>query len=1062
VEALLKAHDDSCELPAAEPEPTGTYSEIAQTPRGSVPALQPGQLFAGRYKLREKLGEGGMGVVFVADQTEPVQRRVALKIIRAGLDTQRLLARFEQERQALALMDHPNIAKVFDAGMDEVQRPYFAMELVKGLPLTKYCDDARLSPRQRLELFIPVCQAVQHAHQKGIIHRDLKPSNILVGLYDGRPVPKVIDFGVAKATGPRLTEQSIYTEVGSIIGTLEYMSPEQAELNNLDIDTRSDIYALGVILYELLTGGVPFSRKELEKAGLAEMLRVIKEIEPPKPSTKLSHSGTLPSIAAQRQTEPRKLTALVRGELDWIVMKCLEKERGRRYETANGLARDVERYLADEVVEARRPSVGYRLRKFVRRNKGRVLAATALVLTLLAGVAAVLTVEAQAERERAAEAADRAVREAGTTASVDAALRDARERVAEAWDLHDFPDRMQQATDAAVAAIRRADGFVAGGSPTEAARTALADARREVDELARHTRLITTAAANQRKFAEDLNTHGEFNPRALLANRQREAVREFGLDPVRGEVDEVAGAIAASRLRDAILGILLEWHVHAEATWKLRQTAPDLVPDDPAADPAVKDGLIRVVGAARRRCGGAYARWQDLLDKTDVPGLVEFATSPEGLSFRAGLVNALARDLTRARQYSACRTLLRAAADRYPHDVWLHYDLYLNCISLQPQDWAEALRHIAAASAQWPDCWLFHVHLAECYAALGAHEQAVAAHRKAIALSVNASDAYLSLAKTLQKKQDLDGAIAVLQEAMRADPKTAYLHIYLGLVLLDKKDREGADAAFREAARRTPKSAAAHYVLGMVYMDAKVWDRAITAFRDAVRLQPDHPKAEFQLGLALLQKNDPDGAIAAYREVVRLEPKNAIAYAYLGFALQQQKEWGPAITALREAVRLDPNQQWAHVNLGIALKLADRHAEALQVTLAVLRQNPAWGDDPRTAVRNNAACYSLCCSDGKGANAPPPAERPAYRKQALDLLTADLAALRKLAATDAALVHARMELWLTHEDSLCVRDPAALKRLSPEERDAWTKLFAEFRDLGDRTAPPSRTPKDVK
>src|SRR5262249_28871836 len=263
----------------------------------------------------------------------------------AGRDTDRLLARFEQERQALALMDHPNIAKGFDAGMDQAGRPYFAMELVKGLPLTRDCDDAKLSPRQRLELFIPVCQAVQHAHQKGIIHRDLKPSNILVGLYDGRPVPKVIDFGVAKATGPRLTEQSIYTEVGSIIGTLEYMSPEQAELNNLDIDTRSDIYALGVILYELLTGAVPFSGKELEQAGLVEMLRVIKEVEPPKPSTKLSHSGALPTIAAQRHMEPQKLTSLVRGELDWIVMKALEKNRGRRYETATGFALDIQRYL---------------------------------------------------------------------------------------------------------------------------------------------------------------------------------------------------------------------------------------------------------------------------------------------------------------------------------------------------------------------------------------------------------------------------------------------------------------------------------------------------------------------------------------------------------------------------------------------------------------------------------------------------------------------------------------------------------------------------------------------
>jgi serine/threonine protein kinase len=420
VNALLQAHDDSRELPAANPERTGVYD----------PGVELGQVFAGRYKLRQKLGEGGMGVVFVADQTEPVQRRVALKIIRAGLDTHRLLARFEQERQALALMDHPNIAKVFDAGLDQVERPYFAMELVKGLPLTKYCDDAKLSPRERLGLFIPVCQAVQHAHQKGIIHRDLKPSNILVGLYDGRPVPKVIDFGVAKATGPRLTQQSVYTEVGSIIGTFEYMSPEQAELNNLDIDTRSDIYALGVILYELLTGGVPFSRKELERAGLAEMLRIIKEVEPAKPSTKLSHSGTLPSIAAQRQMEPRKLTALMRGELDWIVMKALEKDRGRRYETANGFARDVQRYLADEPVEACPPSTAYRLRKLIRRHRAAIWTTGVVAVALVVGT----VVSAwQAVRATNAEslAGDRLVAERQARQDADANFQKARQAVDE-------------------------------------------------------------------------------------------------------------------------------------------------------------------------------------------------------------------------------------------------------------------------------------------------------------------------------------------------------------------------------------------------------------------------------------------------------------------------------------------------------------------------------------------------------------------------------------------------------------------------------------------------------
>ena len=345
----------------------------------------PERVFAGRFKLRQKLGEGGMGEVWVADQAAPVQRRVAIKVVRPGLDSERMLARFDQERQALALMDHPNIAKVLDAGEAE-GRPYFVMELIKGVPITDYCDRARLSPRERLALFVPVCEAVQHAHQKGVVHRDLKPSNILVALYDGRPVPKVIDFGIAKATGPRLTDRSIYTEVGALIGTLEYMAPEQAELNNLDIDTRADVYALGAILYELLTGGVPFSRQELQAAGFLEMLRVIREVEPPRPSTKLSKSGTLPTVADVRRTDPQKLVSLMRGELDWIILKCLEKDRGRRYQAASGLARDLEHYLADEPVEACPPTAGYRLRKFARKHRTALATASAFAILLVAGV----------------------------------------------------------------------------------------------------------------------------------------------------------------------------------------------------------------------------------------------------------------------------------------------------------------------------------------------------------------------------------------------------------------------------------------------------------------------------------------------------------------------------------------------------------------------------------------------------------------------------------------------------------------------------------------------------
>jgi serine/threonine protein kinase len=340
----------------------------------------------GPYQLLEPLGEGGMGAVWLAQQHEPVRRFVAVKLIKAGMDSRQVLARFEAERQALALMDHSNIARVFDAGTTADGRPYFVMELVRGVPLTRYCNERRLTVRQRLELFVPVCQAIQHAHQKGIIHRDIKPSNVLVAHCDDRPVPKVIDFGVAKATGQPLTEQTLHTGLGAVVGTPEYMSPEQAGLNQLDVDTRSDVYALGVLLYELLTGSPPFSRKQLEKAGVLEMLRVIREQEPPQPSARLSTAEGLPALAADRGTEPAKLTRLVRGELDWIVLKALEKNRSRRYETASALAADVQRHLADEPVQAGPPSRWYRLQKFVRRNKVALATAGAVTLAVLLAV----------------------------------------------------------------------------------------------------------------------------------------------------------------------------------------------------------------------------------------------------------------------------------------------------------------------------------------------------------------------------------------------------------------------------------------------------------------------------------------------------------------------------------------------------------------------------------------------------------------------------------------------------------------------------------------------------
>jgi eukaryotic-like serine/threonine-protein kinase len=364
----------------------GTHTSLELKPDRPRSSYQPGTIVAEKFRLIEPIGEGGMGTVWYAEQTAPIKRKVAIKLIKPGLDSHSVLTRFESERQALALMDHPNIAKVFDGGVTEFGQPFFVMELVKGTSIMTWCDQNKIGPRERLELLIPVCQAIHHAHQKGIIHRDIKPSNVMVALFDGKPVPKVIDFGVAKAFGPTLTELSLHTAFGAVVGTAEYMSPEQAQLNNVDIDTRSDVYSLGVLMYELLAGSTPFPRAELAERGWHEALRVIRDVDPPLPSLRLSTSKMRASIAAQRGIEPGELGKLLKSELDWVIMKSLEKDRARRYETAFGMAQDIERYLQNEPVAACPPSAGYKLRKFVRRNRASAIAASLILIALVAGL----------------------------------------------------------------------------------------------------------------------------------------------------------------------------------------------------------------------------------------------------------------------------------------------------------------------------------------------------------------------------------------------------------------------------------------------------------------------------------------------------------------------------------------------------------------------------------------------------------------------------------------------------------------------------------------------------
>jgi serine/threonine-protein kinase len=1070
VEALLRAHQQAGQFlqgDTAAPPPVASQEQPLSEGPGTV---------IGPYKLLEPIGEGGFGVVFLAEQQQPVRRQVALKVLKPGMDSRQVVARFEAERQALALMDHPHIAHILDGGATASGRPYFVMELVRGTPITSYCDHNRLPVRQRLELFVGVCQAVQHAHQKGVIHRDLKPSNILVTRHDDTPVVKVIDFGIAKALGQQLTDKTLITGFAQMIGTPLYMSPEQASLNALDVDTRSDVYALGVLLYELLTGTTPFDKERLRQVGFDAVLRIIREEEAPKPSTRISTLGqAAPTVAEQRQIDPKRLSRLLRGELDWIVLKALEKDRNRRYESASALAADVQRHLHHEPVQACPPSATYLLRKFARRHKAR--------LALAAGLAAVLAI---LTASLGWILRDLDLRRTTAESLLGEALRDAEPRLREGnpWD------------PILISAARKAEAQLASGVIRE-------ELRRQVQELLVDLNML--ARLEQIRLDQPDWKDNKFDTAGADPAYAR-AFREYGIDVEALGVQEAAEQISQRVIGIHLVVALDDWANVRKAAggtgWKQLLEMAKKVDPDPW------------------RCALREAQINER--KEDLEQLAAAAPistlPPTSIAF---LGNLFVRG--QGRRAKLVLPVLREGQRRHPAEFWINHTLARVLLDREPSRLDEAIGFYRVALALRPQCPGIHLYLAIALNRRGQLDEAIQEFREAIRLDPKCTVAQTNLGGALEDKGQWEEAILEYRAAIALNPKHGLLHARLGNALRHRGQPDEAIQEYRVAIALAPKNAWAHNGLGDTLRVKGQLDEAIQEYRDAIRLDPKYFTPRNNLCATLMARGQLDEAIQEYREVLRLNPKYAYAHLSLGNALKAKGKRDEAIQEYREAVGLDPEVAMYHISLGFALRHNGQYAEALAslqrghelgskrpdwkepsaewvrqaeqavaldqklqtilrgeaqaanvaegLKLAQMCHDRAWyvsaarfwsdafaadpqrADDLRAQHRYNAACAAALAGAGKAKDDPPPDEpsQAQLRRQARDWLQADLAAYAKLldgkASQPGSLVQRRLQHWKSDSVLAGLRGQDALAQLPAEEQEACRKLWAEVEAL---------------